>query len=150
MLAVGIVLAGEGSGRSRVGIGLRSQVGGGFAITEAHMLVVGASFAHCESPVSRGFWRCGELRRVCLPGCSPEHRILRRRHVKQLDVEILVSPSILKTGESALHVRGVDPAALGLRLAVGGDEADLSLSRTIAAVFLLGRRRAHCERRSSP
>lgn len=45
-----------------------------------------------------------------------------------------------------VHIRGIDAPPLGLRLAIGCDKADLSRSRRITAVLLLGRRVAHDKR----
>lgn len=78
---------------------------------------------------------------MILPGCSPEHRVFRRRHVRQL---VTMDLSILHFRGKAHDIRGVNPAALRLRLAIGCDEADLPMTHRIA-VFLVGRRKAHCE-----
>lgn len=62
------------------------------------MLVVGASLTYFpRMPRQQGI-RKREILHI-LPGCSPEHRILRRRHVKQLhqtksDVSLLTDKII--------------------------------------------------------
>lgn len=67
------------------GIGLRSQVGSGIGVAEADMLELRASLTDCRKIVSEGVHgRVVDALPCILPGCSPEHRILRRRHVKQL------------------------------------------------------------------
>ena len=69
-------------------VGLRSQVGSGIGISEADMLVIGARLTDCRTTVSQV--SCPVAMRALpwiLPGCSPEHRILRRRQVKQLETK---------------------------------------------------------------
>lgn len=71
------------------------------------MLVVGASLAHfpripCQQDPRDRDTLC------ILPGCSPEHRILRRRHVKQLnqngsDVSVLTNKDHTQWGPHTRH-----------------------------------------------
>lgn len=79
------------------------------------MLVVGASLAHFPHIHHQQDTRNRDT--LCiLPGCSPEHRIFRRRHVKQLnqnesDVSVLTNKIMLN---------GVTYAALTRRRLVCG------------------------------
>jgi hypothetical protein len=92
----GFFRAGQRRGRcTGRGVGLRSQVGGGIGVAEADMLVVRASLTDCRIIVSEGGPQSLGALPCILPGCSPEHRILRRRQVKQLQtIRIQISVAV--------------------------------------------------------
>lgn len=81
--------------------------------------------------------------RLVSPGCSPEHRIFRLRHVRHLSDTHQLWETGMISSEASL--RRVYSSALGLRLTIGRDEANLSRRGNMIAAVLLGRREAHCE-----
>ena len=59
---------------------------------------------------------------------------------------VYVSFKFGRARDISVDIRGIDAPALGLRLTIGCDKADLSWNRRVAAVLLLGRRVAHDKR----